>query len=296
MTFYSIGDTIICWNKGNFPLELDENTLPFVVREQDVSAAEDMICYTSAEVQLGQYKEQRLLQINETYELYETERGHLMIYHWATCRFAYGFWLEDLKAGNEVPCYFNPKMREEIPITTSRFFSTAGLHAKLLQRDAVVLHASYVCRNGAAILFTAPSETGKTTQARLWEKYRGAEIINDDRVLLRKYQGVWHAFGYPCCGSSKICKNRTLPLQAVVVLEQGAENRVCALSAAQKIRALVSGIEVYLWDREEIDRSFCLAGQIAGEVPAIKLVCRPDAGAVAALDRYLEEEWYATGI
>ncbi|WP_370839368.1 hypothetical protein [Intestinibacter bartlettii] len=31
------------------------------------------------------------------------------------------------------------------------------------------------------ILFSAPSGTGKSTQADLWEKYENAEIINGDR-------------------------------------------------------------------------------------------------------------------
>ena len=93
-----------------------------------------------------------------------------MIYHWAHCRFGYGFRLDDLKNGNKVCCYFNPEMREEIPITAARFFSTAGMHTKLLQRSAVILHASYIDWDGSAILFTGPSGTGKSTQAELWEQ------------------------------------------------------------------------------------------------------------------------------
>lgn len=288
MSFYKIGDTIIQWNTDNFPMELDNYMSQFVTTQQYGENGEAPLLYTSTNFQLDRYRGEKLLHQNETYELYQTNSGCFMIYHWAHCRFGYGFRLDDLKKGNKVCCYFNPKMREEIPITAARFFSTAGMHTKLLQRSAVILHASYIDWDGSAILFAAPSGTGKSTQAELWEQYAGAEIINGDRALLRRRGSVWHAFGYPCCGSSMICKNRTLPLKAIVILEQAKENRVEILSASQKIRALVSGTEIYLWDTDEINQAFHLAEQISKEVPVIKLACRPDKNAVTVLKEYLE--------
>lgn len=85
-----------------------------------------------------------------------------------------------------------------------------------------------------------------------------------------------------------ICQNRTLPLKAIVILEQAKENRVESLSASQKIRALVSGTEIYLWDTDEINQAFHIAEQISKEVPVIKLACRPDKNAVTVLKEYLE--------
>ncbi len=54
------------------------------------------------------------------------------------------------------------------------FSSLFAFERRLVQRGNMILHCAYVEYQGEAILFSAPSETGKTTQANLWEKYRGS--------------------------------------------------------------------------------------------------------------------------
>ena len=66
------------------------------------------------------------------------------------------------------------------------FTSLLALERRLVRKDQMVLHCAYVEYRGEAILFSAPSETGKTTQAGLWEKYRGSRTVNGDRSLLGK--------------------------------------------------------------------------------------------------------------
>ena len=96
-------------------------------------------------------------------------------------------------------------------------------------------------------------------------------------------------FGYPACGTSGICVNRTLPLKAIVVLSQASENLVQRLSAGEKVRALVSATELYPWDHEEINMALNIAQNLSLEIPILKLCCRPDQEAVKILKDYLEE-------
>ena len=85
----------------------------------------------------------------------------------------------------------------------------------LIENNGIVLHASYIEWNNKAILFTAPSGNGKSTQADLWASHRQAEIINGDRAVIRIIDGKIFADGIPFSGSSTYCKNRTLPLAAI---------------------------------------------------------------------------------
>ena len=57
--------------------------------------------------------------------------------------------------------------------------------------------ASFIRWQGRGILFSAPSGTGKSTQANLWVQHQGAEVINGDRAALRQVGGRWQAFGLP---------------------------------------------------------------------------------------------------
>ena len=209
--------------------------------------------------------------------------------HWATLRFGYGFYLKDLHSNSAIPVYCNQLLNSQYTLQVSHLLSTVGLHSKLLQFRFPTIHASYIDYQGQAILFTAPAQTGKSTQASLWQNYMGAEIINGDRALLGIKDGSLHAFGHPCCGSSYYCINRTLPVRAIVVLEQGPINEIQPLSVSQKLRALASAIALYPWDNQEVDWVFSAAEEIISQVPVIKLRCRPDKDAVFCLNDYLEE-------
>lgn len=98
------------------------------------------------------------------------------------------------------------------------FCSFFSLEKKLLEKDALVLHCSYMQYKDYAILFSAPSGTGKTTQATLWEEYKGSHVVNGDKGLLMKDDGVWTAHGWPVCGSSGVCHNKNVPIKCVVML------------------------------------------------------------------------------
>lgn len=69
------------------------------------------------------------------------------------------------------------------------FLAMFAMERHMMRRDALVLHCAYMQREGKAILFSAPSGTGKTTQATLWEKHRGTRVVNGDKALIRRVDG-----------------------------------------------------------------------------------------------------------
>ena len=286
MDCYKIGGIEFAWKSGNYNLKKDLFMGRF---QENISQGKNRVVYEIKYVPLERYQQYRCLQKNSTYELYETGEEMFLIYHWGHCRFAYGFGIKELKNPETMICYFNPRINYEIPLNASRLFSTAGMHSKLLMRERLVLHAAYIEWNGKAVLFIAPSGTGKSTQAMLWNQYEQAEIINGDRALVGRIGDRWYSYGYPCCGSSEICINRTLPLHAVVVLEQGKKDSIQTMTYSQKVKNLVVGTEVFLFMQEEVERSINLAEKLASKIPIITLVCRPDRGAVIVLKKYLEE-------
>lgn len=149
------------------------------------------------------------------------------------------------------------------------------------------LHASFIEADGKAILFTAPKQTGKSTQAELWRVHRDARVVNGDRALLRRIGGVWHACGSPYCGTSRICHAEDLPIRAVVCLRQSPVNEAGPAGTRQALAALLDGCSYDTWDGEAMERVLNLAEEIIGEVPFVNLACTPDARAVKALEEVL---------
>lgn len=234
------------------------------------------------------FKNAEVLEKTGGYELLKTDRGMFIMNHWAKLRYGYGFYVNDLKLDKPLPVYFNEKINDQHPLSVDRFLSSIGLHGMYLRSGGAIIHGSYIISNGKAIIFTAPAQTGKSTQADLWKNFADARIINGDRVLLMPHNDEWTAYGYPCCGSSLICENVTAKLAAVVVLSQGKENLAEKLTLPRAVRALVSATELYPWHKEEVDLAFERAMSISTSVPVIGFSCLPDKSAVDTLKNYLE--------
>lgn len=154
----------------------------------------------------------------------------------------------------------------------------------------VILHASYIAYQGRAILFTAPSETGKSTQAELWKAHRGAEIINGDRAVMLPADGNICAAGLPFSGSSAYCENRTLPLMAVVYLKQAPQTRIRKLRGLEAFRSVWEGCCVNSWNREDVEAASGLVEALLQQVPVYELACTPDEAAVEALEEELRKQ------
>ena len=166
----------------------------------------------------------------------------------------------------------------------------------LIRAGQALLHAAFVEWKGQGIAFTAPSGTGKSSQAALWEKYAGAETVNGDRMAFGLRAGRIWGFGIPIAGSSQIFRNRDLPLRAVVLLEQGPENQIIRESPARALPFLLSQTTVNRWDGAFMGGVMDLLGNLLRQVPVFRLRCRPDAEAVACLRAALEEEGFSKTI
>ncbi len=158
-----------------------------------------------------------------------------------------------------------------------------GLEQLLLRHDALILHSSFVRYNGMGILFSAPSGTGKSTQADLWEQFMHSETINGDRAGLRRTDGIWTAYGLPYAGSSKIYRNESAPVRAIVALAQGAENTIRPLTPMEAVRRLLPEFTLHHWDEDFMNHGLNLIVSLMTEVPAYLLTCRPDEDAVRLL-------------
>lgn len=169
-------------------------------------------------------------------------------------------------------------------------WSTIGLAESLLHFDALLLHASFIEVDGEAILFTAPCQTGKSTQAELWRQYCGANVINGDKAGILYDGGKVYACGVPFCGTSGICKNKILPLKAIVELGQSPENTIKKLTAVGGLQAVMSNTYIDLQSPRVPMLCVDLITKILGNVSVYHLDCTPDERAVQTLKSVLNNE------
>lgn len=190
---------------------------------------------------------------------------------------------------SEAQIFFLPDDINSLQIDTI-FTSLFSLERRMIQRDSLILHCAYIVFQGKAILFSAPSETGKSTQAALWAKFRGSSTVNGDRALIRKIEERWIASSWPVCGSSEICLLADTPIHSIVILKQGKKNKVERLVSFQAFAALYSQITINQWNKDYIQRAIGNLEDLMERVPVWQLTCDISEGAVLCLERALFPE------
>ena len=172
-------------------------------------------------------------------------------------------------------------------LSQSLIIKLIDIPRRILDFEGIFLHSSFIEVNGEAILFTANKQVGKSTQASLWEKHRGAKVINGDRALLRRRDGRWFAYGSPYCGTSHICHNASMPVKAIVILSQAKESTAARATVRQSFAAMLDGTTFDTWDQTSVSRAMKICGDIVSDVPFYTLSCLPDESAVIALENIL---------
>lgn len=178
---------------------------------------------------------------------------------------------------------------ENLPwgLTVDQIFTQLAITHVLLKKSRLLLHAAYILTEQGAILFTAPSGTGKSTQAQLWETHKNARIINGDRAVAGLKNGVPTAYGFPLSGSSPCCLNRSAPLRAIVSLKQAPHNSVRILRGMQAVSVLMNGTALPPEYQDDLPKTVDAAIGLAERAPILELSCRPDTDAVLVLENAL---------
>lgn len=185
-------------------------------------------------------------------------------------------------AFSELDCSIYRKHAESLG-TIGNILRLIPMSMILQRKDILFFHAAQIESCGKGILFTAPSGTGKTTQAKLWRNYRKARIVCNDRTLVR----AGKTYGYPVDGSEPVCSGEVLPLGAVVLLAQGEKNEIRRLTPREALKMLLPQLVIAVW--EPMSRVLAVE-QIAAlmeTAPVYFLSCVPEETAVQCLEQQL---------
>ncbi|MCQ2522982.1 MAG: hypothetical protein MJ123_01470 [Lachnospiraceae bacterium] len=166
------------------------------------------------------------------------------------------------------------------------FAMRLGYTLYALEESKLLIHSASFLYKGKIWLVSAPSGTGKSTHASLWEKYEGVRLINGDSNLLdvdsQTVQGV------PWCGTSKICENEDYKLGGIFLLERGTKPEVCELSFPDKVLKVTRRILSPTWDKKMMLHVTDLVEKSCRDVVVAKLVCDMNKESYMVLKEYID--------
>lgn len=204
---------------------------------------------------------------------YDTPEGQLRVY--APLTAADGCQVACLLRPNGRNTLYYPASRWDFYARELRCMHLLGGESLLLKYQAFLLHSSVVMMDGKTILFSGPSGAGKSTQAELWKRHLGAEIINGDRCVIMKKQDTFYGGGSPWSGTSGIYNPAQAPIAGIFLVNQSPENSVVRLGAAAFVPLITQTI-VNSWDKAFMEQVTGLITQLLEKVPVYRLNCRPD--------------------
>lgn len=183
-------------------------------------------------------------------------------------------------APNDFRLYYPPEQLGSLR-ELADFTKFLGIETVLAGFGRFLLHSSVVRLHNRAVLFSAASGVGKSTQAELWRKCFQAEILNGDRSIIEESDGKFIAHGSPFSGSSQIYRNEAAEIRCIFLLEQAAKNEIVPVAQADAVRALFRESVVALWDQAQtaavLDELLCLTAS----VPVLRLRCLPNEAAAS---------------
>ena len=156
---------------------------------------------------------------------------------------------------------------------------------QLIEHKVIYLHGSLLAVDGKGYLFMAPSGTGKSTHARLWQERFGERVtvINDDKPLVKVHEdgSIW-AYGSPWNGKHRIGCNRSVPLSGIVRLRRGQENVIRKLGEMDAMKLLYMQT-LHFEEKHKMELMLQVIGAIMEHVDFYDLRCNmePEAAEVA---------------
>lgn len=176
---------------------------------------------------------------------------------------------------------------EENAESNHLYMMSLALDKIIYLQDCFVLHSSSILVKDKMILFSAPSGTGKSTQADLWKEYRNAKVINGDRNLIYNIEDNYYAQGWVLSGSSEYRRNVCAPIQCIVILEKNANNEIIQLKGMEAFNRVYREIISNQWDSSFVSKEFDFISNLIDNIPVVLLKCTKDEEAVICLEKFL---------
>lgn len=184
--------------------------------------------------------------------------------------------LFDVRVGESFLKKETEKNSHLTPDIVEHIFLASAFYKKIINFGGFLLHSSCILYKGKAYLFSAPSQTGKSTHTRLWQSVFGKDyvkIINDDMPLVRFTDGRPFACGTPFAGGTNININISAPIGAVVFLERAHQNQIERIQPFSAIPLFIEQTKHFNLDISTYTALLDMIDVLTASIPIYRLRC-----------------------
>jgi len=159
----------------------------------------------------------------------------------------------------------------------------------LSMRNGALIHAAGVEVKGKGLIFPGKSGAGKSTLCHLLSGEGDIRLLSDDRVIVRKEEGRFLAYGTPWPGEAGIASNKRIPLHGLMFLKKGTQNSIKRISRSDTLEKLMPVTSIPWFDAPVMEEILELCGTLSSAISAYELEFKPDAGAADVISRFMQD-------
>jgi hypothetical protein len=147
----------------------------------------------------------------------------------------------------------------------------------------VEVHGCGIVDQARGYLFLGHSGAGKSTTARLWDSFRRAQILSDDRLILRLHDGEVWMYGTPWHGEAAFATAGEVRLENIFVLRHGSTNQFMRLPKALAVGEIFARSFPPFHSAIGLERTVEFLKQVIETAPCFEFQFVPDQSAIASV-------------
>jgi len=213
------------------------------------------------------------------WEIVDTEKGRwFLVYHPEHSHLQQQAQYNDQEKTWTIHCQRQAHQKEEVLHPLAYPMAPLMWYVLTTEEQLLLIHASGIIESGKGRIFAGFSGVGKSTMANIWQN-NGAEIINDDRLLLKKEtNGSWRFHNTPMY-------YRAVPKSAVLnhifFPFHSPQNTIEKLSGAKAIAQLLAFTIHHGYDSKHLLHHSSVTENLLQDITAAKLGVVPTSEIIA---------------
>lgn len=157
----------------------------------------------------------------------------------------------------------------------------------LAQREGAIIHAAGINIDQKGCLFPGRSGAGKSTLSKQFVASGYTNLLSDDRIVVRKIDDTFKAYGTPWPGEAGIAENNSVSLNSIFFLKHGAANRIQEIKPKKALEQLLPVTSIPWYDREIMTKNLEFYDDLVNHIPSYELEFIPSNEVVDVLEEFI---------
>jgi len=146
----------------------------------------------------------------------------------------------------------------------------------------IMAHSAGIDCDGGGYLFAGPHASGKSTIARLWDRYAKAGIASDENIVIKRHGNGFCMHSTPWHGEFSDFKNSIdrIRLKKVLFIYHWKGNTARRISRKDSFNLFFQSVFLFFWDKDCVDFTSRSILAIVSTTPCHRLGFKKDDGSI----------------